>query len=271
MMAVIAAGMLQGSVDDQTVRSYSDVEKSSEYEYYISLCSNAGVLEGYGDGTFRPDGYLKRSEAVKVVVAALEAAENGGSGAAGAGSGSTGAGLGSGSGQADYEDPLSQLPPVDLMPQDKRAVLEYMLDSLRFGKDEGGWYFSYSQPEIPEAYHLSVRCSLYGPESSDFRELFSWTSDKDYRFHSENYNSSAHTEKQYVEAAGADGLYSLSYINDKSMNFIMRIYDSGDLEEYANFSIYLDPGKSLRLHTAVKMNGDVRNMDEPLPDGVFGW
>jgi uncharacterized membrane protein YgcG len=280
-MAVIAAGMLGDSFDSGRTADYPDVEKTSPYEYYISLCSAAGVLEGYGDGSFRPDGYLKRSEAVKVVVAALEAAEKaasgnlGGNGASGNGASSGhGGGTSSGSGMGGQEgpsaDPFKDLLPVDIMPQNKRQILEYMLDSLRFSRDSEGLYFEYDQPQIPEEYHLRVSCKLYGAEKDNCPELYRWQNDPSYRFHPENYDASAHHVKEYV-TIGGKRIDSLSPIDDKSMNFIMRVYDEADLEEFANFSIYLDPGMVLKLHTAAKISGEVWQNDEPIPEGLFDW
>ena len=43
------------------------------------------------------------------------------------------------------------------------------------------------------------------------------------------------------------------------------------MEEYANFSIYLDEGRILRLHTAVKQNGELWQNDEAVPVGLFNW
>ncbi|MBR0130194.1 MAG: S-layer homology domain-containing protein [Firmicutes bacterium] len=262
-MALIAAGMLGDSFDDGRVADYPDVEKTSPYEYYISLCSSAGVLEGYGDGSFRPEGYLKRCEAVKVVVAALDAKAKQAEGSADS--------HGGGSDSSDSApDPLADMLPVDIMPQNKRQILEQMLEGLRFGQDEGGRYFEYDQPDIPSEYHLRVSCRIFGAEKDNCPELYKWQNDYSYRFHPENYNAAAHHVKEYVDA-DSSLFNSQSPIDDKSLNFIMRIFDEADLEEYANFSIYLDPGRILRLHTAAKLDGQIWQNDEPLPDGMFGW
>lgn len=43
---------------------FSDVKKDSPYAYAIVLAYNDGIVSGYSDGTFHPDVFLKRSEAV---------------------------------------------------------------------------------------------------------------------------------------------------------------------------------------------------------------
>lgn len=59
---------------------YTDVAPWDSWEYSVALCSHYGVLSGYPDGTFRPMGYLKRSEAAAAMLA-LESVIGGGPGA----------------------------------------------------------------------------------------------------------------------------------------------------------------------------------------------
>lgn len=51
---------------------YSDIGPLDSFEYQAALCSHYGVLNGYPDGSFRPYGYLKRSEAAAAMVALTE-------------------------------------------------------------------------------------------------------------------------------------------------------------------------------------------------------
>lgn len=47
---------------------YSDVSAESWYAEYVTALSSAGIVEGYGDGTFRPDGSVTWGEALKLVL-----------------------------------------------------------------------------------------------------------------------------------------------------------------------------------------------------------
>jgi len=51
-------------------KSYSDV--SSGYKHYLAIdsLSNEGVLQGYSDGNFHPNGTINRAEAIKTLVSA---------------------------------------------------------------------------------------------------------------------------------------------------------------------------------------------------------
>ena len=49
--------------------TYSDIS-GHWAESYINKWSNRSVINGYEDGTFRPDNYISRAEAAKVIVSA---------------------------------------------------------------------------------------------------------------------------------------------------------------------------------------------------------
>lgn len=73
-MALIMAGVLRGAeLSGRNVRTadklFSDVAADDEREYPIALCAYYGILAGYPDGTFRPDGYLTRAESSAAMVA----------------------------------------------------------------------------------------------------------------------------------------------------------------------------------------------------------
>jgi len=53
-------------VDDNTSLSFSDV-KNDSYKKYIAKASELGIVNGYGNGTFGPDNFIKRSELAKVI------------------------------------------------------------------------------------------------------------------------------------------------------------------------------------------------------------
>ena len=47
--------------------SYSDVTSGAWYNSAVSTLTNAGILTGYEDGTFRPNQNIKRDEAMKII------------------------------------------------------------------------------------------------------------------------------------------------------------------------------------------------------------
>ena len=50
-----------------SVNSFSDVNKGDWYNTAVSTMANAGVMDGYPDGTFRPDAAITRAELAAVV------------------------------------------------------------------------------------------------------------------------------------------------------------------------------------------------------------
>ncbi len=61
-----------------TVNSYGDVTADEWYNNAVSTLSNAGVISGYPDGTFRPDAPITRAEMAKIIAlfAKLDKSEN---------------------------------------------------------------------------------------------------------------------------------------------------------------------------------------------------
>ncbi|MBR0441954.1 MAG: S-layer homology domain-containing protein, partial [Firmicutes bacterium] len=170
-MALIAAGYLMKNADvpaSAPYREYTDVDSSDADEYYISLCSALGVLEGYDDGSFRPEKTLKRSEAVKVAVCCMELKQEA-SGASGQG----------GQPQTGDKPTVSELAPdmeivgetpagqylvknvEGLLDPERKAVLDQILASVKITKEDGRFYFSYSQPQIPEKWENQISCRIY--------------------------------------------------------------------------------------------------------------
>lgn len=69
-MAVIAVRMMgaTGNEEFETIlSSIKDVEEMTPYSYEIITAYQCGLLSGYPDGTFRPEGYLTRAEAAAVI------------------------------------------------------------------------------------------------------------------------------------------------------------------------------------------------------------
>ena len=49
-------------------KEFPDVDSSHWAIEYISKLSDEGVINGYDDGTYRPEGTVKRSEFLKLVI-----------------------------------------------------------------------------------------------------------------------------------------------------------------------------------------------------------
>ncbi|WP_458120688.1 S-layer homology domain-containing protein [Paenibacillus sp. Z6-24] len=64
-----------GLVDQQgTGRSFSDVAGGSWYQSYVGAAAQYGLLNGYADGTFKPDRNISREEAIAILVRAVKLA-----------------------------------------------------------------------------------------------------------------------------------------------------------------------------------------------------
>ena len=57
---------------------YTDVPADAWYNNAVSTLSNAGILDGYEDGTFKPDGNITRAEFATIAVRFFEATYDGG-------------------------------------------------------------------------------------------------------------------------------------------------------------------------------------------------
>lgn len=51
---------------------FSDVDESMWYAEYINFATNHGWINGYQDGTFRPDAPITRAEAAKILANAIQ-------------------------------------------------------------------------------------------------------------------------------------------------------------------------------------------------------
>lgn len=68
----LAAGI---SVETAEVSPFNDVKKSDWYFDYVITLSNAGIIEGYPDGSFKPGAFVNRVEALKIILTALKMAD----------------------------------------------------------------------------------------------------------------------------------------------------------------------------------------------------
>jgi uncharacterized repeat protein (TIGR01451 family) len=60
------------------INNYSDVSEDAWYNNAVSTLSNAGIIDGYEDGTFKPDGNITRAEFATIAVRFFEATYDGG-------------------------------------------------------------------------------------------------------------------------------------------------------------------------------------------------
>ena len=65
LAAVFAVGALPVSVSYSA--SFSDVSADAWYADYVSLCATYGIINGYEDGTFRPEADITRAEFMKLL------------------------------------------------------------------------------------------------------------------------------------------------------------------------------------------------------------
>ena len=58
--------------DENIENPFSDVEEDTWYYQYIMAASDMGLINGYPDGTFKPDNLITRAEAVTIVNRTLD-------------------------------------------------------------------------------------------------------------------------------------------------------------------------------------------------------
>ena len=60
---------LEVNKNNEYVNKYSDAEEISKesYRFYIDCCTKYGLINGFEDGTFRPQGTLTRAQAAKLL------------------------------------------------------------------------------------------------------------------------------------------------------------------------------------------------------------
>ena len=52
--------------------AFPDVPGDEWYTEYVNICTEKGIVNGFEDGTFRPTGYLRRSEFMKMLAASAD-------------------------------------------------------------------------------------------------------------------------------------------------------------------------------------------------------
>lgn len=66
-MAVIAVRYKKLAAPGKATSSFTDVDTGHWAAAAIEAAKAAGIIDGYGDGTFKPQGHLTRAEAVKII------------------------------------------------------------------------------------------------------------------------------------------------------------------------------------------------------------
>lgn len=71
VISAVAALSLSASSIAALAVDYSDVDSSASYAKAVNELSSLNIINGYEDGTFKPDGLVTRAEITKMIVAAL--------------------------------------------------------------------------------------------------------------------------------------------------------------------------------------------------------
>ena len=65
--AVIALAMSVSSLVAVNASSFSDVADTAAYAEAVDVLSALGIVTGYTDGTFKPEGEITRAEAATII------------------------------------------------------------------------------------------------------------------------------------------------------------------------------------------------------------
>ena len=237
-MALILAGLVDARDQQFNIDgvSFSDIAGNA-YIDKITLCSAAGVLSGYPDGSFRPEGLLTRSEAAAAVLNYIRLIESelilGGEVEEIYENGNILISHEDGSYEMYYgHDTFMKVDPPDpnedvhaktLMRKDHKDILDQVLASAKITGTPGNYTFTYTQPQIPDQYHFAVDLHVYDEnDEGGTPTLFFKNSDDGWVMHRENYDPSAKTVTIKI-----DGVPNLK---GKSVVFRLDIYDI--LDEY---------------------------------------
>ncbi len=285
VMAKITAGMVHISTTDRS--RYPDVSDSDPYCQYIMACSgDSKILGGYSNGNFKPEGFLKRSEATKVVVAAKEYIDK----RAEAMSGKTPAtpelqpgetvipGINDG---RDY----SNVSATEGMTDEKKAILDSMLNSLKFGKDSKGYYFSLTRPAVTNSnLNLTINCEIYAfkksddPNSSNYDEKQFYYY-KNYPVHLADpaaYNAVSHDIKEYItNNTGLAPGYGMDDLNKVLVNFEIKLKDFEKNEtghkQSSRYLVQLWPNEKVVFVDSWVDEKTYKQDVMPLPAGMYNW
>lgn len=70
VIALFLAGSLRlpTALGQESTQSFSDVPEGHKYYDAVEFLKERGIIDGYSDGTFKPDGTINRAEAMKIIV-----------------------------------------------------------------------------------------------------------------------------------------------------------------------------------------------------------
>lgn len=68
--ALLSALLLISILTCPALAAFPDVPEDEWYAQYVAACTERGIVNGFEDGTFRPTGYLRRSEFIKMLASA---------------------------------------------------------------------------------------------------------------------------------------------------------------------------------------------------------
>ena len=182
-------GVQIARTEEGTVPSapFPDVPAESAYEYPIAIAAAAGLLEGYPDGTFRPEGYLTRAEAATAFVRLLSCLSDAAPG---------------GAPPATPGEPDPAI--ADLADPVCLAYLDALLSSVRFEGSSGNYRYSFSAPAVAEGYKNFISVSFFSPTGKQILTSFDYKS----------RNKTIHTVKNNLV-----GINSISEIGSLLINF----------------------------------------------------
>ena len=237
-----SGGYAEGDIGDAP---FTDVSRDERYEYQIAVCTDAGVLSGYKDGSFRPDEVLSRAEAASALVrfyrlldgSALghEAQEN----------------------AEDYretaEQPSQALPeaPSDAADSSLKTALDGIMATVSIS-EESPCGISYSNPQIPEDQHFSLRISCEGNSS------FYYQSDAGYMSDPALYDPSA--GDHHIEMPGLGG---------SSCSFLFTL-SRADFSASVSYLIVRSSDGSRELYLGYHNGGDSTLLALPVNEELFG-
>lgn len=67
LAALLCACLLVPALTAPAFAAFPDVPADEWYTEYVDFCTEKGIVNGFEDGTFRPTGYLRRSEFIKML------------------------------------------------------------------------------------------------------------------------------------------------------------------------------------------------------------
>jgi hypothetical protein len=71
LVAVFAGLLLAPSVAEAQATGFKDVPESHPYHVQIETLAQLGIINGYADGTFRPDNQVTRQQLAKMIILAM--------------------------------------------------------------------------------------------------------------------------------------------------------------------------------------------------------